>query len=297
MASGYNTSPISSITSSTFNKPKKKKSVSPQKQSAYDELKSVLASWGLSSLYHHAVNFLKQGFTADQVQIELEQTKEYKLRFSGNELRLAAGLGTLNPAQYIALEDQYRQIAKQYGLSSDFYSQSKLAKLIGGDISPAEYQSRAGIALQTFTQAPQEFRDYWAKYGFTNGDAVSAILDPSAQSLADLQLKANAVQIGGSALQQGIDVGTQRAKQLAEHGVTLEQARSAYQRIAAYGETDQQIAKRFGQTFDVADEENDLLLGQGAATQKRNLLYSQEASQFSGRGGSSTEALSAGANY
>lgn len=270
---------------------------SPDQQSAYDELKQVLASWGLSSLYHYAVGYLKQGFTADQVQIELEQTKEYQQRFSGNAIREKAGLDTLSPAQYIALEDQYRQIAKQYGLTAQYYGHDTLAKLIGGDISPAEYQTRAQIALQTFKQAPPEYRDFWAKYGLTAGDAVSAIMDTSGQSLADLQLKANAVQIGGTAAQQGIDVSGNRALQFAENGVTLDQARQAYQRIAEMGRTDQQIAQRFGLSFGQQDEENDLLLNQGDVTRKRNLIYSEEASQFSGRGGASSNALSSGANY
>lgn len=270
---------------------------SPERQSAFDELKSVLASWGLSSLYSYAVKYLRQGFTADQVQIELEQTKEYQQRFSGNELRQKAGLSTLSPAQYIALEEQYRQIANQYGLGSNFYAHDSLAKLIGGDVSPAEYQTRAQIALQTFKQAPQEYRDYWAKYGFTPGDAVSAIMDPSNSSLADLQLKAQAVQIGGTAAQQGINVGGNRAIQFAENGVSLDQARQAYQRIAQMGATDSSIAKRFGLTFNQADEENDLLLNQADASRKRNLLYTEEAAQFSGRGGASANALAPSANY
>lgn len=269
----------------------------PSKQSAYDLIKQVLASWGLSSLYHYAVGYMKQGYTADEVQIELQQTKEYQQRFSGNALREKAGLDTLNPAQYIALEDSYRQIAKQYGLSNKFYNHDTLAKLIGGDISPSEYQSRAQIALQTFKQAPQEYKDYWAKYGFTAGDAVSAIMDTSGQSLADLQLKGQAVQIGGTAAQNGFDVSGNRALQFAENGVTLDQARQAYQRIAQIGANDSAIAHRFGMNFTQQDQENDLLLNQGDAAKKRNLLYSQEAAQFSGRGGASSNSLSAGANY
>lgn len=269
----------------------------PTTQSSYDLIKQVLASWGLSDLYHYAVQYMKQGFDASQVQIELQQTKEYQQRFSGNQLREAAGLDTLNPAQYIALEDQYRQLAKQYGLSGSFYGHDYLAKLIGGDVSPAEFQSRAQIALQTFKQAPQEYKDYWAKYGFNTGDAISAIMDTSGDSLADLQLKAQAVQIGGTAAQQGIDVTGNRALQFAENGVTLDQARQAYQRIAQMGATDQAIAKRFGLHFNQNDEENDLLLNQGSATQKRNLLYTEEAAQFNGRGGASNGALSVGANY
>lgn len=272
-------------------------SLSPQQRSAFDLLKQTLSDWGLADLFKYARQFVTQGLTGDEVTLKLQQTDEYKQRFSGNELRKAQGLSTLSPAQYIALEDQYRQLAKQYGLSGSFYGHDYLAKLIGGDVSPAEFQTRAQIALQTFTQAPQEYKAYWAKYGFSQGDAVSAIMDSSGDSLADLQLKAQAVQIGGTAAQQGIDVSGNRALQFAKNGVTLDQARQAYQRISQMGATDASIAKRFGLSFGQADEENDLLLNQGDATQKRNLIYSEEAAQFSGRGGASNGALSVGANY
>jgi hypothetical protein len=271
--------------------------IAPKRQSAYDEMKALLKSWGLGDLYHYAVHYMQQGFTGDEVTIELQQTKEYKARFHGNDLREKAGLDTLSPAQYIALEDQYRQLAKQYGLTGTYYGHAYLSKLIGGDVSPAEFQSRAQIALQTFKQAPQEVQDFWAKYGLHSGDAISAIMDTSGDSLADLQLKAQAVQIGGTAAQQGIDVSGQRALQFAQNGTTLEQARAAYQRIAQMGQNDSAIAKRFGLHFGQQDEESDLLLGDATATHKRNLMYSEEAAQFSGHGGNSSSSLSAGTNY
>ena len=201
--------------------------IDPHTQSAYDLIKQVLDSWGLAELYDYAVQYMKQGFTPEEVQIELQQTKEYQQRFVGNELREKAGLSRLSPAQYLALEDSYRQLAKQYGLSGQYYSHNYLADLIGGDVSPAEFESRAQIALRTFKQAPQEWRDYWSQYGLSAGDAISAIMDTSGDSLADLQLKAQAVEIGGTAAQQGIDVSGNRALKFAKNGVTLQQAREA----------------------------------------------------------------------
>ena len=268
-------------------------------KSATQLIKQTLASWGLSSLAKTALKFWKDGFGTDPqtLQLELENTHEWKVRFAGNEMRVKAGLTPLDPASYIGMEDSYRQIAKQFGLSSQYYGHNALAKLIGGDVSATEYQSRAQIALQTFTQAPDAYKAYWSKYGFTPGDAVSAIMDTTGTTLANLQLQANAVQIGGTAAQMGVDVGGKRALTLAENGVTLAQARQAYQQIADYGTSVSEMAKRYGQTFDQNDMENSLLLNQAAAVRKQNLIFGSEAANFAGHGGNTSGSASIEGNY
>lgn len=274
--------------------------LSQQQQNAFDLMASTLASWGLSALSGELKKLIVGGDTAtDTLALALSQTDAYKQRFAGNELRKKQGLAELNPAQYIAMEEQYRQVLSQYGMPKGFYDQhSDFTNWIGGDVSAAEIQSRAQIASQQYQNAPQEFRDYWKNFGLTSGDAIASILDPSHGSLADLQQKASAVAVGGSALQQGINVTAARATQLAQNGVTLDGARQAYSRIAASAGTDQSIAQRFGTTFDQTQEENDLLLNDGAATAKRAALYSSEASLFGGRGGgASQQSASTAANY
>lgn len=267
-------------------------------QSSLDIMKQTLESWGLGSLYNAAAGYLTQGTSADEVTLLLQQTPEYKARFAGNATRQANGLSILNPAQYIATEEQYRNIMQQYGLPPGFYdSHDDFTKFIGQDIAPTELQQRAQIASQQFIQAPQEMKDYWAKFGLTAGQAVASILDPNHSSLADLQTQANAVQIGGTAAQQGIDVTGARSTQLAQNGVTLAQAQGAYQRIAQYGQTLHQIGNRFGTDVTTGDQENALLLNNGDAARKIDLVNSEEAAQFAGHGGADTNTTSTGNNY
>jgi hypothetical protein len=295
------TAPKTTVTGTTATTPPAAgaSGLSATQQSVFDLMAQTLASWGLSALLPDLKNLVLGGDTApDTLALALSQTDAYKQRFAGNAMRVAAGMTELTPAQYIGLEDSYRQVLSQYGLPKGFYDQnSDFDQWIAGDVSPAELQSRAQIAKEQYLNAPQEFRDYWANYGLKPGDAVASILDPKHESLADLQLMANAVNVGGSALQQGINVAGSRAMDLAKNGVTLEQARAGYQRIAAVGQTDSMIAKRFGTTFDQTAEENDLLLNHGADTAKRSLIYSEEAAQFGGHGGASTAGVSVGGNY
>lgn len=268
-------------------------------ETATQLIRETLSNWGLGDLVHTALQLWHQGGGTDAtaLRLELENTKEWKQRFAGNELRIKEGLDPLSPAQYIAMEDGYRQVATQYGLSPSFYGHNYLAKLIGNNVSATEFQNRAQIALNTFTQAPDEYKAYWAKYGFTPGDAVSGIMDPNGESLADLQLKANAVQIGGTAAQNGVTVTGDRALALAKNGVTLAQARQAYSAIAQYGADIQQAAKRYGMAFGQTDMENAMLLDQADAVRKQNLIFGSEAANFSGHGGNSTASSSVGANY
>lgn len=269
-------------------------------QNALDLMTQTLQAWGLGSLTNDLRGFILTGDTSpDTLALKLSQTDAYKARFAGNAQRRANGLPELSPAQYVATEEQYRNVLKQYGMPGGFYdSHSDFNNLIGGDVSPTELDSRAQIARQSYMDAPPEFKQYWKNFGLTDGQAVAAILDPSHQSLAGLQQQANAVAVGGTALQQGVNVSAQRATQLAQHGTTLAQAQAAYSKIAQFGQADQSIAARFGTTFDQTQEENSLLLNDAAANQKRQTLYSGEVAQFEGRrGGADSNSLSTASNY
>lgn len=270
----------------------------PRQQSAFDLMRQTLRAWGLGSLIPKAIGFLKQGLSSAEVQLKLENTQEWKVRFAGNELRKANGLAELTPAEYMATEASYRQVLSSYGLPEGFYNQhSDFNKWIGGDVSPQEIQSRADIAKNQFEDADPAIKAYWQKLGLKPGDAIAAILDPGHESLADLQRTANAAALGGAGSEFGLTLGTKRAYQLADRNVTLDNARAAYQQIAQYGAVDQQIAQRYGTTFGQNAELDSLLLGTPGASRKRNLIYSEESAQFGSGGGASSGAADVGANY
>lgn len=255
-------------------------------------MNQTLASWGLQSLAADVRKFIIQGDTDQStLALALSQTDAYKQRFAGNAARVKNGLPELTPAQYIALEEQYKNVLQSYGLPAGFYdSQKDFTDFIGKDLSPSELQTRAQIAHDQYTAAPAYMKELWGQYFGSKGDAIAAIIDPDTAT-AVIQDRAKQVQIGGAAAAQGMSVSQQRAQQFAQAGVTLDQARQAYQQIAAIHNTDQSIARRFGQTFTQADEENDLLLGNGDAALKRQSLYANEKALFHGSGGLDQSAL------
>lgn len=265
--------------------------------SASDLLRQTLISWGLQSLLPHLRDYLKQGYDSTTINLALQDTAEWKARFAGNELRKQKGLSVLTPAQYIATEEQYRNVMQNYGLPAGFYdSHDDFNQFIGNDVSPNELQQRAQVAHDTYFAAPQEWRDMWAGYGFTHGDAIASILDPNVGTQL-IQDRANQVQIGGTAKQAGFDVTQARAQQFQQHGTTLAEAQRAYQQLGQYASTDQNIAHRFGTTFDQTQEENDLLLGDPEAAKKRQQLYSDEQGLFSGTRGADAQSLAVSQSY
>lgn len=267
--------------------------------SATELLKQTLKAWGLDSLLGHVQEYLTSGYDSSTITLALQDTKEYKTRFAGNELRKAAGLPVLSPAQYIATEEQYRNVMTQYGLPKGFYDKpDDLAKWIGGDVSPTELDERAKTAQVKYLTGPAENRQVWKDfYGLDEGHAVAAILDPQHESLAALQRMSNTVDIGGAARQQGLQVGLPRAQQFTDNGVTLSQAQKAYSQIAQYGDTLSRIGSRFGQPINQATQENAMLLNDGNAQKQIDAAAGSETALFGGHAAADANSGSVSTSY
>jgi hypothetical protein len=270
----------------------------PGQYSASQLMADTLNAWGLSSLLPHLQEYLNKGYNQDTIALALQDTQEWKTRFAGNELRRKAGLSVLNPAQYIAVEEQYHQIMSTYGLPSKFYdSQDDFTKFIGGDVSPTELEQRVKIASDTWMNADPETKKAWQQYyHLTDGDAVASILDQNV-ALPVLQQRAAAVGIGAAAGQQGLTVDKTRAERFAEFGVSLDQARKAYGDIAQALPGFQAAGSRFGEDVGQSTLENAALLNDADAQRKEQRVAASEQSDFTGRAGANTSTLAAGNSY
>lgn len=263
-------------------------------------LTQYLGQWGLSSLAPLVDSLGRSGAGNDEISLRIQESPEYKTRFAGNQARMAAGLAPLDPASYIALEGQYKQILRQ--LPGGFYDdKASTDGWIGGDVSPSELSDRVSMANQAYLLAPQGARDAWAQYNPGAGDAahaVAAILDTSvAEPL--IQQRVNAAGIGGAALSSGLQLTSQSlATQAAQQGVTIDQARQAYQQIAQRIAPDQAIGSRFnGPPLDQTTEEQAVLLGDAGSQQRLNTAYASENALFHGHGAASDKSADPGSNY
>lgn len=274
------------------------------RRSAFDILKQEFARYGLDNLVGDTIALAQSSVSPAEFSLQLRQTKPYKDRFAANEARIKNGLSALSEAQYLALEDQYQNIFRQYGLPKSFYAtttggrQTELEKFIEGDISPSELEDRVQIAVERVKNASPEVLSTLSQYypGVTEESLVAYVLDPQ-KALSDIKRQVQTAEVGGMASRFGLAATRARAEQLAASGVTGEAARQGFQTIAEGLPRGEQLAKIYAQEpYDQTTAEQEVFGLQGAASakRKRKKLIGLEAAQFGGQSGLTGGALEAG---
>jgi hypothetical protein len=266
-----------------------------ERQSAYDILLSEFTRYGLASLVEPLKGFIISGASPAELTIQLQNSDAYKKRFAANADRIAKGLSALSPAEYVAVEDQYQNIMRNYGLPESYYAKDTMGTQVGfqtllaNDVSATELEERVLTAQdRVLKAAPQVSQALKAFYpDITNGDILAYTLDPT-KGLDAIKRKVTAAEIGGAAIGQGLTTGVTRAEELAAAGVTKQQAQEGYQTIAEVaprGAMLSDIYKQdaYGQTQ--AEQEVFNLAGSAEAARQRKKLTSLETAAFSGQAG------------
>jgi hypothetical protein len=301
------------VTSTSFEEAKGPATGITGKTSAFDMLTLELTNLGLSSLIGPLKGFFQEGITdADTLRLKLSQTKEYQTRFSANADRIKNGLSALSPAEYIALEDQYQNIMRNYGLPATYWAKDATGKqagfdqLLANDVSATELEDRVTTAKQRVQNAAPEVMTALKQfYGdiIKDGDILAYALDPN-KALTDIKRQVAAAEIGGAALQAGLNQGTTpemyksyaaRAAELAAAGVTQQQAQQSYGTIAELAQRGGQLAgiygeSPYGQTQAEAEMFN--IQGQTQAAAQRKKLTELEKASFAASSGVAQGALS-----
>ncbi len=271
-------------------------------QSAYDILLSEFNQYGLGSLVEPLKALIISGPSEAELTLALRQTEPYKKRFAANASRLAKGLRALSEAEYIALEDQYQNVMRNYGLPASYYTKDSMGrqegfeKFIAGDVSPTELEERVLTAQNRVLNAPPQVKEALQRFypDINNSDILAYTLDPE-KGLSDIKRKVTAAEIGGAALGAGLEAGVARAEELAKFGVTAEAARQGYQAAVPIIERGRQLSSFYGEspyTQATAEEELFNLSGASEATRKRKRLTALEEASFAGQSGMTGGALS-----
>lgn len=266
-------------------------SLSGSNRDAFVALETLFTSYGLGSLVNSIFNFVKQGYSQDTISLLLQQTPEYQQRFAGNAIRQKNGLAVLSPADYLATEASYYQVVKAAGLPANFYdSTADWVQWIGNDVSPSEVQSRVQMAQTATEQAPPDLVDALGQMGVPKQSLVAYFLDDT-KALPLLQTQFNAAQIGAAALRNNLVMDPGRATAMANMGISVDQANSAYQQIGETLPTLEELGKIYNQNYTQQTAENALLMGSGAAQFQTQQLESQEKAAFSGNTGAAQQGL------
>jgi hypothetical protein len=268
---------------------------------AYALIEDTLNTYDLSSLAPIIKSYMLAGLGPEQAKLQIKQEPLYKARFKGNELRLASGLNSLSEAEYLGLEDTYSQVMKQYGLGDYFGTtraarQTKLADVIGGDISAVELKSRISTVVDRVNNADPAIKAQLKEFypGITETDLVKYFLDPK-QTLPQLEEKVTSAEIGAAATAQGLNTNMTSASDLARYGIDRAAAIKGYSTIGGILPGAQKLSDIYGEAkidYTQATAEQEVFKGNASAERKRKQLAALESAQFSGSAGVGTAGLS-----
>jgi hypothetical protein len=280
-----------------------------QRQSAFDLARAFAVQYGLGeSIADRIIDLtVNQGYTETAVTLALQQSPEYKARFSGIEkykqnyaTDIAAGRKAqpLTPAQYIKAEQEYQEILNRYGLA-DLASQETFSELVGGDVSAIELKDRVENVYDKIRNADSVLKEQLATYfpTLTESDfAKSLLTGKSPEEMASsLKRRVSQAEISSEAARAGLGgLTVGRAAELEQMGLTRTIARAGYSRIAEQQTALQKLGSIYQQDVTGIQTELEAEQFQGLASQRRKRLEQTEQAAFAGRSGISQVSLSQG---
>jgi hypothetical protein len=202
---------------------------------AFGTLKAQLAQYGLSSLSTFVYNEIVAGRSSDEVLRDLRGTPEFQQRFPAIADREKKGLPALSPGEYVSTEKALYEQMRAAGLPTGFYDSTEdFHNLIAADVSPAELNARISAAKDATYNIPAEVANHlYSQFGLTQGSGALAsyFLDPD-RALPLLQRQFEAAKIGGAADRVGYGLSDPQAAQLAQQGITEQQAQQGFAGLA-----------------------------------------------------------------
>jgi hypothetical protein len=277
----------------TLTAQKEKDTATEARRSAVAVLTERFQQYGLGSLVNKIKDLAIDGATEATISLALQETEEYKQRFKANQERIKKGLAVLNPAEYLRVEDGYRQVLRSYGLRQ-FDTDDYVSQFIANDVSPAEFSNRVVTAVQRVQNADpavsRQLRDF---YGIGQSDLVAYALDPN-QQFQKIERQVAAAEIGVAAARQGLQAGVSVAEQLAAQGVTQAEAQRGYATIADILPTAEKLSDIYGTTLDAygqTEAEQEVFNSLASAQRKRQRLTAREVAAFSGAAGTNKTSL------
>jgi len=264
-----------------------------QRESIISIMSDRLTRYNLTGLIPTIKRLAQEGATESTITFALQETEDYKRRFKANEDRIKKGLQVLTPAEYLNLEDGYRQILRSYGLNQ-FDTDDYVSNFISNDVSAAELSNRVVTAVQRVRNADPAIaatlRDY---YGIGDTDLVAYVLDPN-QQFPKIQTQVSAAEIGAAARLQGLQPGVAVSEQLARQGVTQAEAQRGYATIANILPQAEKLSDIYGNALEgygLAEAEQEVFNSLASAQRKRQRLVEREIGAFGGQSGVGRTAL------
>lgn len=270
-------------------------------KSAYDILFEEFKRYGLESLAEEVKGYIVEGLSPAEFSLRLQRSPDYQKRFSANKARIDKGLRSLSAAEYIGIEDQYQDTMRRYGLPESYYTkgflgvQEGFTKLIENDVSNVELEDRIMTAqkrvINTNPEVSLALKQFYPD--ITNSDILAYSLDPK-NAIENIKRKVTSAEIGGAAIQAGLQTGLSKAEQLQGYGVTKESAQQGYGVIAGGLQRGSQLASIYGEspyTQTTAEQEVFNIPGSLESKKQRQKITGLEKATFGGQTGITSSAL------
>lgn len=255
-----------------------------EQQSAWAYMQQLLDQVGLGSLGGVVQGLIASGMTdSNQLQLELQNTNEWKTRFAGNEALRQAGLGVLSVGEYLSVERTYAQVMRNFGLPEGFYDDpSDFAKYIGSSISPAELHQRVSAWADLAQREDPAIKAQLRAMGIGDGELTAYMMDPD-RAAPLIQKTYQQALVGGAARRQGLDASS--AGRLVGLGITEREAMQGFGIIGESLADAQRLGSIYGDSIGQSDLEAEVFENDGAAVKKRKRLASRERAAFQGSSG------------
>ena len=206
---------------------------------AKDILRNTLTRFGLQDLTDQAWNLvasdlLPANASIDTIGDALRDTPQFQARFPANAARVKAGLPELSVSEYLGLEEAYASEMRGSGMPRGFYDDpTDFQRLIEGDVSPAEVQTRINEGYRAVSEAnPGVIAQMKELYGVDEGGLAAYFIDPD-RATPILQRQARAARIASEGLRQaGIQLTADVAETLAREGITGDEAAAGFRQVS-----------------------------------------------------------------
>lgn len=272
-----------------------------KRTSAWATLKAEFEKYNLGGLADAVKQLILDGASTDEVTLKLRATPEYVKRFAGNQERMKAGLNVYDEGTYLALENSYAEAFTAYGQQGLLgktaeEKQANFASYIGGTIAPTEIKRRLQVATELASSDSATKAAIKKLYPMiTDGDLVSYFLKPE-ETLPKLEVKAQAAQIGGAFLRQGLATDVVSAEEYAAMGVDKARAEQGAAAVAEVLPRGQFLSDITAGAEDYTQKTAEDIYFKGLASAKRaqDQLRATEIARYGGSSGTSKVSFNQG---
>lgn len=195
-------------------------------------IEDVLKNYGLQGLTNWAWGIITNGGGADEITDTIQDQPLFQAQFPGIIQREKLGLPPISMSDYISLEDSYDQLVTQYGLPRSVLTKDFVGNLIGQDVSVNELSDRITKGFAAVQAAPASVQQVFAQWFGPRGNAQLASYFLNPKNASDvLEKEAMMANVQGAGISAGVNIGQNRAAQIAQMGDTYSQVQQALNKV------------------------------------------------------------------